>query len=140
MTMDTINNPFISFEWYQNSSIRKMPVDTSRGTIMKRYYDIGDRAFIFELFFQKNLHKKLSNSALRVFMIILEQILDTKTDIIYLTYDNEMEMGKSSFYAGLKELIKHQILAKTSQRYRYWVNPFYFNHHNPIHEINKYQK
>lgn len=85
----------------------------------------------------------LSKTALRVFQSILK-VCGKDSDSIWLNfmviYEHDNTMPESTFYRGLRELVKHEFLAYSHIPNKFWINPHLFFNGDRVKFITEYVK
>lgn len=85
----------------------------------------------------------LSKTAQRVFQSIL-MLCEKDTDSIWLNFmlvsKNDPEMPESTFYRGLRELLKHEFIAHSDIPNKFWINPHLFFNGDRVRFITEYVK
>jgi hypothetical protein len=85
----------------------------------------------------------LTKTAQRVFQSIL-QLCEKDSDSIWLNFmliskvDNEIP--ESTFYRGLRELLKHEFVAHSDIPNKFWINPHLFFNGDRVRFITEYVK
>lgn len=83
----------------------------------------------------------LTKSSQRVFQSILK-LCEKDTDSIWLNFmvvsKTDPDIPESTFYRGMKELIKHGFLAYSDVPNKFWINPHLFFNGNRVKFITEY--
>lgn len=102
------------------------------GVAFQGYKEVDNEEFVKIYTANVGLLFELNSSGKKIFQILLKAVQKKaiEKDFIYLNYDEcltlaksmNINIGKSTFFDGVKDLIFHQILAKSTN-----INIFYIN-------------
>lgn len=83
----------------------------------------------------------LTKTAQRVFQSIL-QLCEKDMDSIWLNFmlvsKTDPEMPESTFYRGLRELLRHEFVAHSDVPNKFWINPHLFFNGDRVRFITEY--
>ena len=156
-------NPFLSDQTeikFRNKKITIGPtksfslIDHSTGDVsgvaFQTYKEVDSNQFIKIYTENVGLIFKLNNTGKKVFQILLRAIQKTaiNKDKIYLNLHNaeiiakeiDVQIKKTSFYVGIKELIKCQIIAKSNDTNVFFINPHVLFNGDRVAFINAFKK
>ncbi|PMD83725.1 RepA protein [Siphonobacter sp. BAB-5405] len=94
-----------------------------------RFIKVDEKKFAKVYLSQFEAFWDLSKTAIRVFSYIVNNLIPNK-DIVYIDIQEALEhtgyKEEKSIYKGLAELVKADILARSTSHIRYFINPLIF--------------
>lgn len=75
-----------------------------------------------------NIHKlyPISINGWKVFIIIVME-MGVKVDYLWITWKKEYGISRSGFSRGIKDLLDVEMIAKSEQKGKYWINLNFVN-------------